>query len=67
MLEQAAAAGVALKVPAAQVGAIATSAYPTPAKRPANSRLDTQKLQHAFGLTLPAWQLGVDRMLDEIL
>ena len=44
-----------------------TSAFPTPAKRPANSRPDTQKLQHAFGLTLPAWQLGVDPMLDEIL
>ena len=67
VLEQAAAAGVALKVPAAQVGAIATSAYPTPAKRPANSRLNTQKLQKAFALHLPHWQAGVARMLTEVL
>ena len=40
---------------------------PTPAQRPANSRLDTRKLRHAFGLVLPAWQQGVERMLDEIL
>ena len=67
VLEQAATAGVALKVPAAQVGAIATSAYPTPAKRPANSRLNTQKLQKAFALHLPHWQAGVARMLTEVL
>lgn len=67
VLEQAAAAGVLLKVPAAQVGAIASSAYPTPAKRPANSRLNTQKLQKAFALQLPHWQSGVARMLTEVL
>ncbi|MFM8864514.1 MAG: dTDP-4-dehydrorhamnose reductase [Limnohabitans sp.] len=53
-----------------QVGEIApvpTSAFPTPAKRPLNSRLDTRKLQQAFGLTLPHWQQGVDRLLAEIL
>ncbi|MBL8459231.1 MAG: sugar nucleotide-binding protein, partial [Zoogloea sp.] len=37
------------------------------AARPANSRLDTRKLRQAFGLSLPAWQQGVDRMLTEIL
>ncbi len=50
-----------------QVGAIATSACPTPAKRPANSRLNTQKLQKAFALHLPHWQAGVARMLTEVL
>ena len=35
---------------------IATSAYPTPATRPLNSRLDTRKLRAAFGLTLPPWR-----------
>lgn len=35
--------------------AIATSGYPTPAKRPANSRLDNGKLQRVFGLRLPDW------------
>ena len=44
---------------------VATSAFPTPAQRPHNSRLNTAKLQHTFGLSLPAWQQGVDRMLAE--
>ncbi len=67
VLEQAQAAGVVLKVPSASVGAITTAAYPTPAKRPGNSRLNTQKLQNAFSLRLPEWQDGVARMLKEIL
>ena len=67
VLEQAQAAGVQLKVEPANVGAITTAAYPTPAKRPGNSRLDTQKLQNAFSLRLPEWQDGVARMLIEIL
>lgn len=66
VLEQAAAAGVALKVSAEAVNALTTDAYPTPAKRPANSRLDTHKLEKAFGLRLPEWQQGVARMLTEI-
>lgn len=49
------------------VDSVPTSAFPTPAKRPLNSRLCTHKLQHAFGLVLPPWQQGVDRMLAEIL
>ena len=44
---------------------IPSSAYPTPAQRPLNSRLDTRKLQSIFGLTLPPWQQGVARMLSE--
>ena len=59
--------GVALRVAPEAVAAIPSSAYPVPAQRPANSRLDTTRLQQAFGLTLPAWQQGVDRMLQEIL
>lgn len=50
-----------------EVSPIPTSAYPTPATRPLNSRLATGKLQQAFGLTLPHWQTGVARMLTEIL
>jgi dTDP-4-dehydrorhamnose reductase len=49
------------------IAPVPTSAFPTPAKRPLNSRLCTEKLQHTFGLTLPPWQQGVDRMLTEIL
>jgi dTDP-4-dehydrorhamnose reductase len=67
VIEYARARGRAIRVAPDAILPVPTSAFPTPAKRPANSRLDTQKLQHAFGLTLPAWQLGVDRMLDEIL
>jgi len=47
------------------VQAIPTSAYPTPARRPLNSRLNTRKIQDTFGLTLPHWTLGVARMLEE--
>lgn len=67
VLEQAEAASVPLKVSTSQVVAITSSAYPTPAKRPNNSRLNTQKLQKAFALSLPDWQVGVARMLTEIL
>jgi dTDP-4-dehydrorhamnose reductase len=51
----------------ADIAPVSTSAFPTPAKRPLNSRLCTHKLQHVFGLVLPPWQQGVDRMLAEIL
>lgn len=60
-------AGVETKVTLDAIEAIPSSAFPTPAKRPHNSRLDTSLLRNSFGLTLPAWQLGVSRMLDEIL
>jgi dTDP-4-dehydrorhamnose reductase len=49
------------------IAPVPTSAFPTPAKRPLNSRLSTHKLQLAFGLVLPPWQQGVNRMLSEIL
>lgn len=65
VLEQARAAGVELQATA--VDAVPTSAFPTPARRPHNSRLATEKLQRTFGLTLPHWQAGVARMLIETL
>jgi len=58
-------AGVPLKV--AAIEAVPTSAFPTAATRPHNSRLSTGKLTSAFGLHLPHWQVGVTRMLTEIL
>jgi dTDP-4-dehydrorhamnose reductase len=67
VIEFARARGVAIKVAPDAIRPVPTSAFPTPAKRPANSRLDTRKLQQAFGLVLPAWQSGVERMLTEIL
>jgi dTDP-4-dehydrorhamnose reductase len=44
-----------------------TRKYPTPARHPLNTRLNTEKLQTTFGLTLPAWQPGVERVLAETL
>jgi dTDP-4-dehydrorhamnose reductase len=49
------------------VDAVSSNAFQTPARRPNNSRLDTTRLQETFGLKMPNWQLGVERMLDEIL
>ncbi|MDO5691919.1 MAG: dTDP-4-dehydrorhamnose reductase [Pseudomonadota bacterium] len=56
-----------LQLAVTEVAPVATEAFPTPARRPRNSRLDTQQLQARFGLILPPWQHGVDRMLAEIL
>jgi dTDP-4-dehydrorhamnose reductase len=56
-----------VKIIAHEVAPVPTSAFPTAARRPHNSRLDSAKLQATFGLQLPAWQQGVDRMLAEIL
>jgi len=52
---EARARGAALKLKPDGVRAIPTSEWPTPARRPANSRLDTTKLADTFGLTLPSW------------
>lgn len=60
-------AGVELKTAEENVIPVPTSAFPLPARRPLNSRLDTSKLQTTFDLHLPLWQTGVARMLTEIL
>jgi dTDP-4-dehydrorhamnose reductase len=49
------------------ISPIPTAEYPTPASRPLNSRLNTQKLRDSFSLHLPDWQSGVTRMLMEAL
>lgn len=49
--------------PRPQVRAITTAEYPTRAARPADGRLDTTKLARGFGVTLPHWQDGLDRVL----
>ena len=67
VLDQAQKAQSAIKIVAKEVAPVPTSAFPTPAVRPHNSRLNTTKLQTTFGLTLPHWQQGVARMLYEIL
>jgi dTDP-4-dehydrorhamnose reductase len=67
VIEWARAQGQPLRVAPEAIHPIATSAYPTPAARPLNSRLATARLQAAFGLRLPHWEVGVERMLTEIL
>lgn len=64
VFEQAAKAGEKLALQ--QLNPIPTSAYPTPAARPGNSRLNCHKLEAAFGLQLPHWQQGVARMIHEV-
>ena len=48
------------------VRAIATADFPTPARRPANSVLDTARIGQAYGIAPADWRDGLDRMLDEI-
>ncbi len=67
VIDHALKAGVSLQVQSNAIKKIATSEYTTPATRPLNSRLNIDKVQTAFNITLPTWQVGVERMLTEIL
>jgi len=67
VIEYARLRGMEIKVAPEAVLPIPTKAYPLPAPRPLNSRLNTSKLQTAFGVVLPEWQRGVERMLDEVI
>lgn len=60
-------AGIDLMIAPDGVKPVPSSAFPTPAQRPHNSRMDTAKLQRTFDLHLPDWQTGVERMLSEVL
>ena len=59
-------AGRSIKVADDAIEPVPGSAFPTPARRPANSRLNTGKFRDTFGLALPAWQVGVERVLAEL-
>ncbi|MBD3893860.1 dTDP-4-dehydrorhamnose reductase [Hydrogenophaga sp.] len=50
-----------------ELAPVPSSAFPTPARRPLNSRLDTSRLRQTFDLNLPEWQHGVRRMLIEMV
>ena len=67
VLVQALSAQAAIKIIAKEIKPVASSAFPTAARRPLNSRLDTTRLQETFGLRMPEWQSGVNRLLTEIL
>ncbi len=62
----AAAAAHGAKVPAT-VTPITTAEYPTPARRPANSRLDCGRLETVFGVRLPEWETSLTRTVGQIL
>ncbi len=64
VFDEARKAGIELAI--TSLNAVPTSAYPTPARRPNNSRLNTDKFQQNFDLVLPAWETGVKRMLAEL-
>lgn len=67
VIDAALAAGKSLGLSGADIRAISTHEYPTPAKRPSNSRLDCTKFKHNFGLELPHWQQGLQHILQQIL
>lgn len=64
ILIRAAARGLIAQPP--QVEAIRTADYPTRARRPANSRLDSSRAARDLGLPTPDWRRGLDRVLDEL-
>ncbi|CAD2262393.1 dTDP-4-dehydrorhamnose reductase [Xanthomonas arboricola] len=64
IFQQAVSAGLLSRAP--RVVPITTADYPTPAKRPAYSRLSIDKLQRDFDIVLPDWQLGLQRVIAEI-
>lgn len=66
VLAQAQAHGAVLRVSPEAVQPIASSAFPTPATRPANSRLDCSKFCASFGLVLPDWRYHVNRLIAEL-
>ncbi len=65
LIEQARSAGWPICVPQDRIVPLAAADWPTAARRPHNSRLDTSRLQDAFGLQLPHWQLGLRQLLAE--
>jgi dTDP-4-dehydrorhamnose reductase len=50
-----------------RVKPIATADYPTPAKRPANSRLNSDKLDEVYGLRLDPWRISLDSCLSQLI
>jgi dTDP-4-dehydrorhamnose reductase len=67
VLEIAQRSGMCLKINPQDIEAIKTEQYSMPAKRPANSALNMQKIAKVFGLSLPQWQHGVQRAIEKML
>jgi len=67
VLRHAASRGVRLKVDPDRIEAVASSAFPQVAPRPANSRLNTRKLCETFDIYLPEWRSGIQHLVDQFL
>ena len=67
VVERAARLGLPLKLASGAIRAVATGEYPLPARRPANSRLATDKLSRVFGIELPRWHIHLERVLQELV
>ncbi len=61
------AASAARSGPQTEIAAITTDEYPTPARRPANSRLDCGRIARTFGITLPRWQDALEPVMDTLV
>jgi len=66
-IENARTAGLAIRVPPEAVLPIASAEYKTAALRPLNSRLNIRKIQDSFGLVMPDWRCGAERLLGHLL
>lgn len=53
--------------PSARVKRITTAEYPTPTRRPANSRLDCSRLAAAYGIVLPDWRQSTRSVVEELV
>ncbi|WP_110600297.1 dTDP-4-dehydrorhamnose reductase [Salinicola lusitanus] len=67
IFRHAAALGQPLRLGPEEVASIPTASYPTPARRPLNSRLSLEKIEHALGVTLPDWESQLRLTLAEWL
>ena len=66
LIDRALAGGWELEASAESVQAISSNADANVARRPPNSRLNTEKLQSAFGIVLPDWTVGVERLIGAL-
>ncbi|MFN0182848.1 MAG: dTDP-4-dehydrorhamnose reductase [Aquabacterium sp.] len=63
VLRRAQALGMPLKAGPDAVDGVSSADYPVAARRPLNSRLDCRRFEQAFGIALPPWQAGIDRLV----
>ena len=66
LIDAAVKSGMQLRIGPEDIEPVPSDDFPTPAVRPGNSRLDTAKLETAFGLHVPPWEQGVRRVIHEL-